>query len=79
LTSPDFIIDFLVGFIHLVVGHNLLFSSGAIVIMAPDFPGAHGVFLVTGLISRFVSTDPPDSRFNGGAVSMRIFANGLHQ
>jgi len=47
--------------------------------MAPDFPGAHGAFLVTGLISRFVIIDPPGSRFYGGAVSMRIFANGLHQ
>ncbi len=41
--------------------------------MAPDFPGAHGPFLVTGLISRFVGTDPPGSGFTVAGVWMKIF------
>ena len=51
LTSPDFIVNFLVGFIHLIVGHKLPFFSEAIAIMEPGFPGAQGTFLVISLIS----------------------------
>jgi len=34
--------------------------------MEHGFLGAHGAFLVTGLISRFTSIDPPGSGFSGG-------------
>jgi len=66
LTSPDFLINFLVGFIYLVVGHNLPFSSEAIAIIKHGLLGAHGAFLVTRLIFRFINIDPP-----GGGINRR--------
>jgi pimeloyl-ACP methyl ester carboxylesterase len=34
--------------------------------MIHGFLGAHGAFLVTRLISRFISIDPPGGGFSGG-------------
>jgi hypothetical protein len=34
--------------------------------MKHGFLGAHGVFLVTRLIPRFISIDPPGGGFSGG-------------
>jgi hypothetical protein len=45
LTSPDFVVNFLVGLIHLVVAHNLPFLSEALAIMEL---GPQGASLFTG-------------------------------
>jgi hypothetical protein len=77
LTLLNFIINFLVGFVHLVVGHNLPFSGEAIFITGYGFLGAHGAFLVTGLISGFISFDPPGNIFAHLARPARCATEGL--
>ncbi len=69
LTSLNFIINFLVGFIHLIVGHNLPFHGERSQIMEQNLISPAGSFLITSLISLFIIIDPIGNIFPYLALS----------